>query len=319
MRIVLALVVFLVAVLAGSYWTVDFLRPSLNEETRAALQANGKANQFVKIAAGTVHYRDEGDKQAPAIILIHGFSTPSFVYEDYFTPLTNAGFRVVSIDLFGRGFSDRPNIPFGEDLYVGQVLGMINALNVSGPVHLVGYSMGGGVVADFSARHPELVASVTLLAPVGFSAVSDVPAYVKSPVIGDWLFHVLGGQLMAARLEDGLELAPNPDRFLDQFRERAAYAGYYDALLSTIRNYPMSPREPEHLTIVAAGIPVYSVWGDQDAVIPIDGKDNLLKWNPSAIVNVIETGTHSITYSHADEIAQILIGNLQPISAQTVY
>ncbi len=319
MRVALALIVVLGVALAGSFWGANLLRPSLNEETRAALQADGKAHQFAKIAAGTVHYRDEGDKRAPTIVLIHGFSTPSFVYEDYFTPLTDAGFRVVSFDLFGRGYSDRPNIPFGEDLFVGQVLGMINALNVSGPVHLVGYSMGGGVVADFSARHPELVASVTLLAPVGFSEVSDVPAYVKAPVIGDWLFRVLGSQLMAARLEDGLELAPNPDRFLTQFRERAAYAGYYGALLSTIRNYPMSPREPEHLTMVAAGMPVYSVWGDQDAVIPIDGKDNLLKWNPSAIVTVIEAGTHSITYSHADEITQILIDTLRPASAQSAY
>ena len=319
MRIVLASVVCLGVVLAGSFWGADLLRPSLNDETRAALQSGGMADQFTQIAAGKVHYRDEGDKRAPTIILIHGFSTPSFVYEDYFAPLTAAGFRVVSFDLFGRGYSDRPNIPFGEDLYVGQVLGMINDLNVSGPVHLVGYSMGGGVVADFSARHPELVASVTLLAPVGFSEVNEVPAYVKAPIIGDWLFRVLGSQLMAGRLEDGLELAPNPDRFLTQFRERAAFAGYYDALLSTIRNYPMSPREPEHLTVVAAGIPVYSVWGDQDAVIPIDGKDNLLKWNPSAIVKVIEAGTHSITYSHADEIAEFLIDNLRPATAQSSY
>ncbi len=310
MRIVSIVLALLILGFGLSYVGTGMTRPALDTLTRGTLQSEGKAHSFVEIDAGTVHFRDEGPRDAPTIMLVHGFSTPSFVYEDYFVPLTAAGFRVISFDTFGRGYSDRPTGPYDKALFVGQVEGLRRALNVEGPVHLVGYSMGGGIVADYAAAHPEHVGSATFLAPVGFSELAGTPGYLTAPIVGDWLFRVLGPKFILSRLEDGLEEAPNPQRFFEQFRERAAYAGYYDALLSTIRNYPFDPRQEEHKQIVANDIRVLSVWGDKDATVPIEGADVLRRWNGKAGIKVIEGGSHSITYSHAAEITEYLLENL---------
>ena len=48
------------------------------------------------------------------VVLAHGFSVPYFVYDPTFEFLTQAGFRVLRYDLFGRGFSDRPQVGDGR-------------------------------------------------------------------------------------------------------------------------------------------------------------------------------------------------------------
>ena len=311
MRVLLIAVCLIITGLGAAYVGVGLSRPNLDNLTRAALQSEGKAHSFIDLDAGTVHYRSEGSNAAPAILLVHGFSTPSFVFEDFFEPLTQAGFRVVSFDIFGRGYSDRPNTSYDKELFVEQVEGLRQALNLAGPIHLVGYSMGGGLVADYAAAYPDAVASVTLLAPVGFSELSGVPGYLLAPVIGDWAFRVFGPQILLPRLEDGLAEAPDPQRFLEQFRERTAYDGYYEALLSTMRNYPFVPRRSEHEAIANKGIQVLSVWGDRDKTIPIEGADVLRRWNTQAGIRIIKGGTHSITYSHAGEITTYLVESIR--------
>ena len=84
MRYVFAFLGLLVVALVGSYWGVNLFRPSLDTDSRSSLQQDGKAHQFLETARGTIHFRDEGAKQAPTIVLVHGFSTPSFVYDDFF-------------------------------------------------------------------------------------------------------------------------------------------------------------------------------------------------------------------------------------------
>ncbi len=301
-----AIITLLVLVYIG----VGFLRPAMNGPARADLQSQGKAHSFVEIAMGTVHYRAEGPRDAPTILLVHGFSTPSFVYDDYFAPLTAAGFRVIAFDILGRGYSDRPATRYTEALFVGQIRALADALDVRAPFHLVGYSMGGAVVSDYADRYPQDVASVSLLAPAGIAPVDGVPPYFLTPILGDWIFRVLGPHLLLSRLEDGMEEAPDPDAFLARFREPARYDGYFEALLSTMRHYPFAPRAEAHGRIGEQGIPVLSVWGRQDAVIPIKGAQVLADWHPNAAVKVIDEGTHSITYSHAEEIVSFLIENL---------
>lgn len=74
------------------------------------------------------------------------------------------------MDLFGRGYSDSPDLPHDARLYTTQILIALT----SSPLpwtpdgfSVVGYSMGGGICADFAGDFPELVRSVVLLAPGG--------------------------------------------------------------------------------------------------------------------------------------------------------
>src|SRR5512138_1528004 len=134
----------------------------LNELTRK--EASGS---FVQLSDGFTHYELSNPDAEPTVVLAHGFSVPCFVYDPTFEFLTQAGFRVLRYDLFGRGFSDRPNTRYNIDLFVRQLADLLDALRFTRPVSLVGLSTGGPITAVFTARFPSRVNKLVLIDPVG--------------------------------------------------------------------------------------------------------------------------------------------------------
>jgi haloalkane dehalogenase len=55
-----------------------------------------------------VHYLDEGPKDGPVMLLMHGMPTWSYLYRDIIPPLVEAGFRCIAPDHLGFGKSDKP-------------------------------------------------------------------------------------------------------------------------------------------------------------------------------------------------------------------
>jgi haloalkane dehalogenase len=62
-------------------------------------------------ATGTalrIHYIDEGPRDAPVVLMMHGEPTWSYLYRHMIGPVAQAGYRVVAPDLIGFGKSDKP-------------------------------------------------------------------------------------------------------------------------------------------------------------------------------------------------------------------
>jgi alpha-beta hydrolase superfamily lysophospholipase len=76
---------------------------------------------FVQLTRGRVHYELAGPEDGRLVVLVHGFSVPSFVWDPTFEALVSRGFRVLRYDLYGRGFSDRPDTAYDRALYVEQL------------------------------------------------------------------------------------------------------------------------------------------------------------------------------------------------------
>ncbi|MGE5248620.1 MAG: alpha/beta fold hydrolase, partial [Bacteroidota bacterium] len=138
----------------------------LNEETRST--ADGS---FVPLQDGVTHYELTGPEAAQAVVLVHGFSVPYFIFDPTFEFLAASGFRVLRYDLFGRGWSDRPRLRSDVGLFVRQLNDLLDALGIRSPVSLVGLSMGGPISASFTVRHPERVARNVFIDPSGTHAL----------------------------------------------------------------------------------------------------------------------------------------------------
>lgn len=136
------------------------------QELDAAARA-AAPGQFVTLTEGRTHYELAGPPDAPAVMLIHGFSTPYFIWDPTFVELVAAGFRVLRHDLFGRGYSARPDVVYDQILFDRQLGELLDALGLTAPVHLVGLSMGSAIVVGFTARQPLRVSRLALLAPAG--------------------------------------------------------------------------------------------------------------------------------------------------------
>lgn len=301
------LLVALLLIMFMSFWAAGRARAPLDAEARAQLEADGNAYDFVTLPSGTVHYRLEGPDAGPVIVLVHGFSTPSIVWEDYFKPLTAAGYRVLAYDNFGRGLSDRPDAVYNADLFDRQLTELIEALKIDRRIDLVGYSMGGAIATIFAARHPEFVRSLTLIAPAGLGVATNEDAeLLKRPLIGDWIVRLFGTRIFYSAASQEAASAPNPGAFLAGFSRQLDYRGYGDALLSTMRYYPLTGADAFFAKVGESEMPVLAIWGEADETVPYENAEKLMSLMPQAQLRSYSGTGHNIAFARPGLVSGLI-------------
>ena len=84
----------------------DFIRtPEENFESLSDFKFQSNYHQWQDLR---MHYLDEGPKDGPVMLLLHGMPTWSYLYRDFIAPLTKAGYRCIAPDHMGFGRSDKP-------------------------------------------------------------------------------------------------------------------------------------------------------------------------------------------------------------------
>lgn len=78
------------------------------DERFAALPDYPFAPHYADVGGLRMHYVDEGPRDAPPVLLLHGEPTWSYLYRHMIPPLAQAGYRVLAPDLIGFGKSDKP-------------------------------------------------------------------------------------------------------------------------------------------------------------------------------------------------------------------
>lgn len=239
---------------------------------------------FVRLREGVVHYQWGGPVSGQVVVLVHGFSTPLFVWEPTFKRLVASGFRVLRLDLFGRGYSDRPDTTYDLSLYRRQILGLLEALEVKGPVSLVGLSMGGAVVSDIASRYPEKIRSLALIAPAGVPTQNNrLMGVAKWPFVGEWLMRILSVNVVVRGASRSYSTRTPSEAFYRGLREQMVYRGYRRALLSSLRHVPLQSMKETYTKMQTQRYPILVVWGQQDRIIPIQsGQSHLKRWLPRA-------------------------------------
>lgn len=306
MKWVLGFIVIVAAGLWGSYlwagWSLKSYGP--------AEQSPHGANLTQVLPGGMLYYRWDGPEDGPVVVMVHGFSTPHFIFEQNVEALNAAGFRTLRYDHFGRGWSDRPKLKYDVDFYDATLLGLLDKLEVSQPVGLVGLSMGGPIVAEFAARHPERVEKVFLFVPAGLdTAGADgfSAKLVRTPVIGDWIWRMFGkGILLGDPQYDEAALSPE-NRLQGDVTVQMSYRGYLDALLSTLRHMPMTGREATFEALAATDIPVMAVYGEVDETVLVSSAEKLRGLMPDANVRIVQGGTHGVSYQRHGEVNPMLV------------
>ena len=98
-----------------------------------------------------LHVAEAGPEDAPAILLLHGWSQHHLSWERTLRGDLARRFRLVAPDLRGHGASDKPDAPGAYDNpepWAGDVAALIGTLGPAAPV-VVGWSMGGWVACDY--------------------------------------------------------------------------------------------------------------------------------------------------------------------------
>jgi len=263
---------------------------------------------FIELSDGFVHYQWGGDPEAQTVILVPGFSVPYQIWDPTYTALLDAGNRALRYDLFGRGFSDRPDLRYDFDLFDRQLTELLEALDVSRPIDLVGLSMGGAISLVFADRHPGWIRKICLLDPAGLPWAQSLPArLVKAPILGELVMGLLGSRILINNLADYFfgnhEYMGLKDAFLDQMQ----FVGFKRALLSTLRSGVTTGARQAYARVGKLDFPVLLVWGQEDQVVPFELSERVIELIPRAEFHAIKNAAHAPHYECPEIVNPLLV------------
>ena len=101
------------------------------------------ASDFLELADGSkIHFRDEGNKDDKALLLVHGFNGSLFNYEPL-VPYLSDNYRVISLDLPAHGLTGAVESDlYSHQAYQNVIEEVVEILEVD-KFYFVGHSMGG--------------------------------------------------------------------------------------------------------------------------------------------------------------------------------
>ncbi|MCW2599882.1 MAG: hypothetical protein JWM02_1711 [Frankiales bacterium] len=226
------------------------------------------------------------------LLFLHGWGLSPQTYAAGVTRLTSAGIKVIAPALPGFGGSDGPPLR-GIDLpaYGHRIGRLLDVLDVGKPAFVVGHSFGGGVAIQLATDRPELVRSLTLINSVG-----GAPGQRTGLVGASWLRWMLG----AVTELSPRAIARSTPSMVRDFVPNALRKPITMAL--TARLALTSDLSAQAATLVAIGLPVLFVWGDQDRLILPGALREIAGDLPAEVVH----GKHGWLLSEPDEFATLL-------------
>jgi pimeloyl-ACP methyl ester carboxylesterase len=269
--------------------TILILPIMLNEETKTLNQENRKEapGQFITLPNGVTHYDVAGSDTAQTVLLVHGFSVPNYIWDPTFDFLKENGFHVIRFDLFGRGYSDRPDAVYNGELFTQQIADLLTALKIDKPIDIIGLSMGGPIVAEFTSKNPEKVRKVTLIAPLNEPIEISI---LNVPIIGEYLTSVI---FVPSLSKNQLEDFSKPEEHADwpgKFKPQMKYKGFKRSLLSTLRNYMNKDKLPIFVELGKRNKEVLLIWGENDKTTPFSGNERIREVVECEFLGIKETG-----------------------------
>jgi pimeloyl-ACP methyl ester carboxylesterase len=279
----------------------------------AALTLPRVAHRTVDVAGVHVAYREAGPRDAPVLLLLHGFPSGSHQFRRLIDAL-GTDYRVVAPDYPGFGRTVVPDdYPYSFEALADTVEGFVDALGLDRFV-LYAFDFGGPVGFRLATRRPELIAGVVLQNTNAYAAgLSDLARGMVAnrpgvPGAREAVRGILTEEVTRSQYEGGvadLELVAPDGWTLDQHYLDAPGRAEAQITLaldyhSNVELYPVwQAWLREHQP------PALIVWGRNDAFFPERGARAYTADLPQAELHVFETG-HFALETHGVEIAALI-------------
>ena len=130
--------------------------------------------EYVQLSEGYTYFEEaNSNSEIGNVVLVHGFSVPSYIMRTTFNSIKERGFRVIMMDLYGRGYSDNPNLPQTDELRAIQVIELMKSRGIK-KASIVGLSNGGRIISKIADIDPELIKDLFYIASSSFYEYEEV-------------------------------------------------------------------------------------------------------------------------------------------------
>jgi pimeloyl-ACP methyl ester carboxylesterase len=281
------------------------------------------SSRFAEIEGARLHYQEAGAPDAPAILLIHGFTAFSLVWSEVLLPIAAAGFRVIAPDLLGHGFSEKPKS--GEYTIESQARMIVSLMEHLGieRATLVGNSYGGAIAATCALDYPLRVEKLVLVGSVINDEAKNqfLLRVARSPLVGDIVTPLLMDSNMIIRRRLKKIHSEFAHLLFDEKRLQARHlplraASTQRAILRTLRRWKAERVEREAHLIQQ---PTLLIWGEQDTETPLRLGLRLNNLIPHSRLFVFNPCGHLPQEEYPVEFTRLVTefcGETQPIEEQ---
>lgn len=316
LRKLAAILLTTVAVLAAGWLALR--RPDIPYETLESTYALQDSRFLTVRDDMKLHYTDTGPRDAPVIVLVHGYAASLHTWKHWVRQLDDT-YRVITLDLPGHGLSRVPeNGQVSIDYYVETVEALLTRLNVSN-FSLAGSSMGGQVAWEYALAHPGELDSLILVDAAGWPESEGEQPPLIFRLLRIPLARTLIKDLdLSGLVEDGLRNSVADPLFVsadmaERYSALSRAPGHRDALLRLIAASPHREKASK-AKLEAISVPTLILWGEQDRIIPVSDAARFEEAIPNAV---------AITYPDAghlpqEEVWQESVADLQAFLDQNV-
>jgi len=265
------------------------------------------------------HVLDEGPRDGPPVVMLHGNPTWSFFWRRLVLELRR-DHRVIVPDHVGCGRSDKPAkdvYPYSLQRRIDDVGTVLDQLGIEGPVTLCVHDWGGMIGMSWAVRNPERIARLVILNTGAFPLPSAKPlpweiAACRAPVIGPLVTRGLNAFVEGAIRK--CTVKPLTRAVADAYR--APYDSWANrvAVLEFVRTIPL--REGDIGYDIVSGTadrlavlqdrPTLMCWGERDFVFDRHFREEFERRMPEAEVHRFEEAGHYVLEDAGDEIAALV-------------
>ena len=266
-------------------------------------EGDGAAVHWLELGSQRLRCVCSGADDAPPVLLFPGWGCTSYSFRGNLPALAAAGFRAISVELPGQGWSDKPT---GEDSYSLQALAraaiqVLDELRIE-RAPLIGASLGGAIALQIALASLQRVTRIVLWSPIGFGCSPLVHAAAQLPLsLSVGIERLAGRQLVRVllRLVYGGDHAPHP-RDVEQYElpiHTPRFVWSQMALLRNVRWDQMPPSELARLTL-----PITIVTGTKDPLVPIGRLADAAATLADGRLCVVRGAGHAANETHPGQI-----------------
>jgi cis-3-alkyl-4-acyloxetan-2-one decarboxylase len=269
---------------------------------------------YVQAGDVRLHYVDEGPRDAPPLLMLHGNPTWSYMYRRPIALLSGRGHRCIALDHMGFGRSDKPPEPRRYILsnHVSNAIALVDELDLR-DITLVMHDWGGpiglGALLERRDRFRALVAMNTW----AWELPSFLPGFLRqfrTDGLGEIL--ALGGNMVVESIPGGMVSREVDEAMMDAYR--APHPDYWSRLgtLAFIRDVPLTENDVSaalmgHINESLPGIdlPLHIVWGMRDRVFVPAFIDQWQALFPGSRCTELDAA-HYLVEDRPDEVAEAI-------------
>ncbi|WP_327094293.1 alpha/beta fold hydrolase [Nocardia vinacea] len=258
-----------------------------------------------------LHYHEAGVGNGPTIVLLHGGGPGASSWSNFARniPVLAREFHVLAVDQPGFGLSDKPTEHPQYFAHSASALkDLLDALEISGRVHLLGNSLGGGTAVRFALDYPDRAGKLVLMGPGGLS----VNLFAPDPTEGVKNLAKFNYEPTRENLEAFLRIMVFDQSLItdELIDERFASASTPEALAATRamgKSFAGADFEQGMIWRDAYKLrqPVLLIWGREDRVNPLDGALVATKMIPRVQLHVFGGCGHWAQLEKFDEFNRL--------------